>query len=305
MDLAEKTDTPAPAAAQRQKPQAQAKFRKQKVQGSDSGSSSSAQAPEPAHSALLQLAHERLSGFKRPPEARVASLGDLIAVGESLRKDTSTLEIYRNEASDPLEAGNQMRLSLDSWFGSAGRWEAMQGKLHALQGADGKGPAEELLRKFGEERIQPLKQLHAQIDALELDRVKTFSYPRLKHVAHLMKADGQGQGLKIGAPVKLRSKSDPDEHRGTVFEVKLTPGKLTNGQPAPPLYVHLHTKEPVTAEACRTIAFGDLDAIHVKNAEQHGKGRTWEVLNNALDSVHRGPFDAAALKLLQEHMGRS
>lgn len=307
VDLAEQAesvpDAPTPAAPQQQKPQAKAKakakFRKQKVQESG-GAPSTAQAP--AHSALLDLAKARLRGFERPPQDRVVSLADLIAVGGGLGKNTSVLEAYRHEGSDPLEAGNQMRLSLDSWFGNAGRWEAMQGQLQALQGADGKGPADGLLRTFGEERIQPLRQLHAQVDALELDRVKTFPYPRLKHVAHLMKADAQGQSLKVGAPSRLRSHSDPDGHRGTVFEVKLGTGKLANGQPAPPLYVHLHTKEPVTAEACRTIAFEDLDAVHVKNAAQRKKGRTWEVLNNALDSVHRGPLDAEALKLLQQRM---
>ncbi|MDA8457437.1 hypothetical protein M4R22_21970 [Acidovorax sp. GBBC 3334] len=305
-DLPEKADpspdTQTSAAPQRQK--AKAKARKQKVQEGGSGSSASA-AQAPRNGPLLQLARERLGGFKRPPETRVGSLDDMIAMGALLQKNTSALEAYRQEGSDPLETGNQMRRALDSWFGRADRWEAMKGQLQASQEAHGKGTAGDLVQRFETERIAPLQRLHAQIDALELDRVKTFAYPRLKHVEYLMKADAQGQAMKIEAPRKLASHGDPDEHRGTVFEVELSPGKLSNGQPAPPLYVHLHTRQPVTAEACRTIAFGDLDAIHVKNADQRGKGRTWEALNNALDSVHRGPLDAAALKLLQERMARS
>ncbi|SFD78480.1 hypothetical protein [Paracidovorax konjaci] len=307
-DLPEKAE-PSPearasAAPPRQKAKAQARLRKPRAQEGGSGSSSAA-AQAPQNGPLLQLARERLGGFKRPPEKpRVGSLDDMIAMGASLHKNTSALEAYRHEGSDPLETGNQMRRALDGWFGRTDRWESLGGQLQASQEAEGKGAAGDLVQRFEKERIAPLQQLHAQIDALELDRVKTFAHPRLKHVEYLMKADAQGQAMKIGAPRKLASQGDPDAHRGTVFEVELTPGKLSSGRPAPPLYVHLHTKEPVTAEACRSIAFDDLDAVHVKNADQRGKGRTWEALNNALDSVHRGPLDAAALKLLQERMGR-
>ncbi|WP_035226699.1 hypothetical protein [Paracidovorax oryzae] len=291
----EESDTPAPVAPQRQRPQAHARPRKSK-EPDDSGDSSSG--------ALLQWARERLGGFKRPPAARLGSLDDVIAMGASLRKDTSALEAYRSPASDPLEAGRQMRLALDGWFGHAGRWAAVQDRLLELQGTDGEAPVKELLRKFDEERIRPLRRLHAQIDALELDRVKTFPYPRLKHVEHLMQSDPQGRSLRVGAPQKLRSHGEPEGSLGTLFEVRLDAGALANGQPAPPLYVHLHTRRPVTAEACRSIAFDGLDAIHVKNAEQRGRGRTWEVLHDALDSVHRGPLDAKALQQLQQRMAR-
>ena len=117
------------------------------------------------------------------------------------------------------------------------------------------------------------------------------SHPRARH-------------LGAGPPRRLRAEGDADGRRSTLFEVELGLGTLSNGQPAPPLYVHLHTRQPVTAEACRSIAFDDLDAIHVKNAEQRGRGRTWEMLNNALDSVHRGPLDARVLQQLQERMAR-
>ncbi|XDF36010.1 hypothetical protein RBH89_02885 [Paracidovorax avenae] len=294
----------AAAAAQRHRPQAHAKHRKQKTPQGGGPSSSSSAAQDPARDALLQLARERLATFSRPPAVRVTGLDNVIAVGASLRKDTSALQAYRNEDSDPLEAGRQMRLALDSWFGRAGRWTGVQEQLQASQSGDGT-PASDLLRKIQEERIQPLRQLHAQIDAVELDRVKTFAYPRLKHVEHLMQADPQGRSLRVGTPVPLRSQDSASGNRATLFEVALDVGTLANGQPAPPLYVHLHTRQPVTADTCRTIAFDDLDAVHVKNAEQRGKGRTWEVLNNALDSVHRGPLDAKVLEQLQQRMARN
>ncbi|BFO53781.1 hypothetical protein [Acidovorax sacchari] len=297
-------DTPAPAVPRRHPPQARARLRRQKAhQGS--GESSSSVAQDPARDALLQMARERLGTFKRPPAVRVAGLDDVIEMGASLRKNTSALQVYRNADSDPLEAGRQMRLALDSWFGHAGRWKGVLEQLQASQDGDGGAPAKDLLRKIREERIEPLRQLHAQIDAVELDRVKTFAYPRLKHVEHLMQADPQGRSLRVGTPVPLRSQDSASGNRATLFEVALDVGTLANGQPAPPLYVHLHTRQPVTADACRTIAFDDLDAVHVKNAEQRGKGRTWEVLNNALDSVHRGPLDAKVLEQLQQRMARS
>ncbi|ABM31192.1 hypothetical protein QRO08_21970 [Paracidovorax citrulli] len=295
-------DRPAPVAPQRRKAQARSRVHRKAPQ-SDSGTSTSG-TQDTACGALLQMARERLGAFNRPPQAGVTSLDDVVAVGASLRKDTSALQVYRNADSDPLEVGRQMRLALDSWFGHAGRWKGVQDQLQALQDSDGGALAKDLLRKIREERIEPLRQLHAQIDAVELDRVKTFAYPRLKHVEHLMQADPQGRILKVGAPVPLRSQGFDGRNRATLFEVALDVGTLANGQPAPPLYVHLHTRQPVTAETCRTIAFDDLDAVHVKNAEQRGKGRTWEVLNNALDSVHRGPLDAKVLEQLQQRMAR-
>jgi len=275
---------------------------------SGAASASSSGAQEPAHGAVLQLARDRLGAYRRPPEATVARLEDVIALGGSLGKDTSVLEAYRNAGSDPLEAGRQMRLALDGWFGHAGRWAGLHEQLRSLPGAaGGAGGAEakELLRKIDQERIQPLRKLHAQIDALELDRTRTYPHPRLKHLQHLMDSDPQGGSVRVGAPRRLRAQGDADGRRGTLFEVELRPGPLANGQPAPPLYVHLHTRQPVTAEACRSIAFDDLDAIHVKNAEQRGRGRTWELLNDALDSVHRGPLDARVLEQLQQRMARS
>lgn len=300
-------DSPAPAAEPPPRHAAQAarsRSRRQKsVQGGSAASSSAP--PDPARGAVLQSARERLGAFQRPPaEARVRSLDDLIAIGTALRRNTSVLEAYRPAGSDPLEAGRQMRLALDGWFGHAGRWAGVHAKLQALpEGADG-AAAQELARKIEAERLQPLRRLHAQIDAVELDRVKTFPHPRLKHVEHLLASGPPGSHLSVGPPRRLHAEGAADGRSSTLFEVELHPGTLSNGQPAPPLYVHLHTRQPVTAEACRSIAFDDLDAIHVKNAEQRGRGRTWEMLNNALDSVHRGPLDAKVLQQLQERMAR-
>lgn len=274
---------------------------------SASSSSASSGAPEPARAAVLELARDRLAAYRRPPEAAVARLEDVIALGSSIGKDTSVLQAYRDAGSDPLEAGRQMRLALDGWFGHAGRWAGLYGQLQSRPGgAGGAGGAEakELLRKIDQERIQPLRRLHAQIDAVELDRTRTYPHPRLRHLQRLMDSDPQGRSVRVGAPRRLPAQGDADGRRGTLFEVELRPGTLANGQPAPPLYVHLHTRQPVTAEACRSIAFDDLDAIHVKNAEQRGRGRTWELLNDALDSVHRGPLDARVLQQLQERMAR-
>ncbi|ADX44480.1 hypothetical protein Acav_0557 [Paracidovorax avenae ATCC 19860] len=307
---------PAPVASPPQTAQAQAPIpsRKQKAPQGSSGPSASlpsaslpsasSSAQEPGQAAVLQLARERLGAFRRPPEVRIANLDDVIAMGASLRKDTSVLEAYRSAASDPLERGKQMRLALDGWFGQAGRWAGVQEQLQSLQGGDSGASAKELLQKIDQQRIQPLRQLHAQIDALELDQVKTFPHPRLKHVEHLMASDPQGRHLRAGPPRRLRAEGDADGRHSTLFEVELNLGVLSNGMPAPPLYVHMHTRQPVTAEACRSIAFDDLDAIHVKNAEQRGRGRTWEVLHDALDSVHRGPLDAKALQQLQQRMAR-
>lgn len=256
--------------------------------------------------AVLELAQERLKAFPAPKPGRLQAPGDLLALGESLHKDISVLGAAMEQRSEPLSAARQMRQVLDGWFGERGQWRARREQLAAAGVAEAASVAQTL--QALDERIAAIDGLHRSIDAIGVDLIKTFPYPDLKHVSHLLnmamdaKGPGQEPGVLVGAPRKLPSLGDPDDRHGTLFEVKLDTGKLADGRPAPALYAHLHARAPITAKACRSVSFDALDAFHVKTADQRGKGPTWELLNNALHSVHRGVLDAEVLKAMQLRM---
>ncbi|MDA8445716.1 hypothetical protein [Paracidovorax valerianellae] len=272
----------------------------------DAGSVPSAPALSLRQAAVLELAQERLKAFPAPKLARLRGPGDLLTLGESLQKDISVISAAMEQRSEPLSAARQMRRTLDGWFGAPGQWRARREQLEAAGIVGTPSVAQALVAL--DERIAAIDGLHRSVDAIGADRVKTFPYPDLKHVSHLLAtatdAKASGPGVRVGAPRKLPSPGDPDDRQGTLFEVKLDTGKLADGRPAPSLYVHLHAKVPITAEACRTVPFEALDAFHVKTADQRGKGATWELLNDALHSVHRGVLYAEVLKALQHRMAR-
>ncbi len=253
---------------------------------------------------VLELAQERLKAFPAPKAGGLREPGDVLALGAALRKDTATIGAAIEQHQDPLSLARQIRFTLDGWFGHPGQWKVRREQL-AQTGAEGSTPVEGTLRAL-DERIEAIDALHRSVQAMGADLIKAFPYPGLKHVSHLLQQGGAADGgmLRIGAPRKLRSHGDPDDRHGTLFEVKLDTGTFADGRPAPALYVHLHTKAPITAEACRTVEFEALDAFHVKTAGQRGKGPNWELLNDALHSVHRGPLDSAVLKALQHRMAR-
>ncbi|WP_284431051.1 hypothetical protein [Acidovorax sp. SUPP950] len=253
---------------------------------------------------VLELAQERLKTFPAPKLGGLRGPGDLLALAESMHKDASAISAAMDPRTEPLSAVRQMRQTLDGWFGVRGQWQARREQL-AAAGVAGMPSVSDALQALNE-RIAAIEGLHRSVDAIGADLIKTFPYPDLKHVSHLLNmatdAESQGSAPRIGAPRKLPSHGDPDHRHGTLFEVKIDTGKLADGRPAPALYVHLHAKAPITAEACRTVPFEALDAFHVKTADQRGKGPTWELLNDALHSVHRGVLDAEVLKALQHRM---
>ncbi|GKT19459.1 hypothetical protein AVHY2522_22520 [Acidovorax sp. SUPP2522] len=251
---------------------------------------------------VLELAQERLKAFPAPKAGRLREPGDVLALGASLRKDTVTIGAAIGQNNDPLNLARQIRFTLDGWFGDPGQWKVRRQQL-AEAGAEGSTLVLDTLRAL-DQRIEAIDAMHRSVHAMGTDLIKTFPYPELKHVSHLLQQGVAADGgmLRIGAPRKLRSLGDPDDRHGTLFEVRLDTGTLADGRPAPALYVHLHTKVPITAEACRTVEFDGLDAFHVKTADQSGKGATWELLNDALHSVHRGVLDAEVLKALQHRM---
>lgn len=61
-----------------------------------------------------------------------------------------------------------------------------------------------------------------------------------------------------------------------------------------PWVVHIHTREPVTADMLCTMPSGDFAAVHLKTDWEKNLGPRWEAVMRALGypeaKVHRGPI---------------
>jgi hypothetical protein len=235
-----------------------------------------------------ELAQERLRTFPRaavpPPGAPL----DLVALGTSIRRDTSVLRLL-NERTDPIVVADALRSAVRRWFGEPHAWERTRRQV----ASDASDPAARaaLLAEI-DQRRQAIDALMARIATQELDQVKGHARPEESHV-QLLYAAGELEvrpGLRV-----LPSEGDPDAAHGKVFELALQPKPTSGGELPPPIYLHLHTDKPVTAEACRKLPLSQLSAAHFKSAAQSGHGATWERLNNALGQVHRGHVKSPAL----------
>lgn len=144
------------------------------------------------------------------------------------------------------------------------------------------------------DKVQTLKVLHAEVQGVAkalqqglegslVDRMKTYPFPTQAHIEELHKS---GQLAAAEAPRAL--KGEP----GTLFEVKLQPAPLRNGAVPRPVWLHIHTKEPVAAGKLATLGDGAFAATHVKSDTERGRNRQWQQarLREGHDAVmiHRG-----------------
>jgi hypothetical protein len=129
-----------------------------------------------------------------------------------------------------------------------------------------------------------------------------------------------GQIESVSLPRPLPSALDPGDGRGMLFEMVLQPtalSPLSTGERAQPLYIHLHTTEPVTENECHEMDFTKFSAVHVKTHADRGKGRGWVQLQRELalqapdssdseviaPAVHRGRVDSVLLQRLRQMAG--
>lgn len=263
------------------------------------GSARSAQ-PRSVHGqAVVELASERLRQFPAPQPPRAGARFDLVSLGESLGRDTAHLRAALEDGLDPLTAATWMRSAVVHWFGAPDVWAQRSAQLQSLPGPDKDADVQALREKI-DARIQGIQALQGHIDVAERDLLKQHPFPRAPHLTRLLEL---GEAAPRGAARRLASDGDTPDGRGLLFEVRVDLEPLSDGRAAAPLYVHFHARQPVAAADIRTIGHEDLDAIHVKTAEQVNWGARWERLNQALlGPVHRGPLTASALARLQARM---
>lgn len=219
-----------------------------------------------------------------------------------MNRDVSRIRTAMDTGIDPIHVAQSMRNALVSWFGQPGIWAQRSQQLDSMAGPVMEEPSMARLRDDVAQRTAAVQALHDQVRQIEIDLIKQYAYPMARHVSMLL---ASGEAMPEGAVSKLRSEGDPDDTHGKVFEVRLAGRPLSDGQPAPSLYVHFHTEKVVDTGAIATISPEDLAAVHVKTAEQCGRGKNWESINAAiLGPVHRGPLTDQVLLDLQKRMKR-
>ena len=129
--------------------------------------------------------------------------------------------------------------------------------------------------------------------AATLDHMKTYAFPTQTHVAELLKA---GELAPAGPPRAL--KGEP----GTLFELKLQPAALRNGMLPRPVWLHVHTTQPVRSNQLATLDDAAFAASHVKSDAGRGHNRQWQDAQAAAGRdnvlIHRGKISPALCRTL-------
>ncbi|NRP76060.1 hypothetical protein ILFOPFJJ_06984 [Ensifer psoraleae] len=133
---------------------------------------------------------------------------------------------------------------------------------------------------------------HAKATAT-IECMKTYAFPSQKHLEHLRATE---ELTPADPPCAL--KGEP----GNLFEIRLQPKALRNGAMPSPMWVHIHTKQPVHARQLATLDDAAFAACHVKSNEQRGYNRQWQDARAAIGHrnvvVHRGKLTPAFCKSL-------
>ncbi|MGM9487999.1 hypothetical protein [Ideonella sp. YS5] len=169
-----------------------------------------------------------------------------------------------------------------------------------------------------DERIASLETVHERIRADEVSGLKTLERPKDKHVHRLLEL---GEIQAVTAPVKLPSDGDVGA-LGTLFEMVIQPRRTPGGEVPRPIFLHVHTRTPVTEEQCLALDFDAFSAAHVKNAWQKNLGPRWEQMQSSRENaggrrdqapgsggnadaprIHRGRVGEQLWKKLRDQVG--
>jgi hypothetical protein len=250
---------------------------------------------------VLKLAEAQLNNEKRLTRDAVNEAhADPLALARKFGKDTSIIEAMIENREDPASIAHVIRDSAQSWFGSVAALHNMCRKIESLpQDAE---TSERLARL--NERITVLQPIEARMNADESDSLKRNAYPKAKHINRLI---DMREIAVVRAPVMLPS-DDDDGTRGRLFELRVEPRPLSDGSTAEPLFVHVHTKQPVSEQASLSLPFEACGAIHMKSARQRTLGPRWEEIQRKLGnldaSVHRGKLKESLWAQLKGMAGR-
>lgn len=251
-------------------------------------------APVPVPTDTRTVAQKRVDTLLRScriDRATVAQLGgNIVELAQRLGEDTRlVLSELNDRTRDAVIAANFIRGSVGNWFGEPDRVRSAKASLRT-------GDQDRIGRLTN--WLGALELIERHVAPLETDMLKRDRYPRAKHLEKLLQAKGIAF---VGAPARLPLTEDVDAV-GTLFEMRIQPKPLSNGDPAAAWVVHVHTNRPVTARALSTMAFKDFTAVHLKTDQDKNKGAQWEAAMRALGyteaKVHRAAIGDELLNQL-------
>ncbi|MCC4635853.1 type III secretion system effector XopP [Xanthomonas dyei] len=213
---------------------------------------------------------------------------DFVLIAKMLGKDTSSVEsMMHRSGQDAAIAFTSVRASVRDWFA---RDRLLQTKAKL-------SPEDDRVAQLTE-RLQLVNMIEQRVQTREADALKSDPQPRSLHLSRLLK---MSEVTCVTSPIRLPSDHDNGD-RGTLFEIRIDHAPLSNGKRPAPWFVHLHTAEPVTADALPTLGYKAFNAVHLKTAREKNLGKRWEMLMRALGhtdaKVHRSTVDSALLASL-------
>jgi hypothetical protein len=135
--------------------------------------------------------------------------------------------------------------------------------------------------------------------AVHADSYKRYPFPRTEHWASLFK---QQEIAQVSAPKALPSDK---EH---LYEIEIIPKPTADGQPADPVYLHLHLSSKPVLKKKQSLIQALLenpkliDAAHLKSSYYRNKGKTWEtnqqLQGNYENLVKRSPVNLQFLSAI-------
>ncbi|KYK44217.1 hypothetical protein A1D31_37370 [Bradyrhizobium liaoningense] len=135
--------------------------------------------------------------------------------------------------------------------------------------------------------------LNARKAAITSDCMKTYAFPSQKYLEQLRAA---GELASVDPPRAL--KGEP----GTLFEIRLQPKALRSGATPSPMWVHIHTRQPVHAWQLAALGDREFAACHVKSDKQRGYNQNWQNARAAEGHenvvIHRGKLTPAFCRSL-------
>ena len=149
-----------------------------------------------------------------------------------------------------------------------------------------------------------LNQVKGEADSLmenmhmrTIEHMKTYPFPTQAHIEQLRQA---GALLDVEAPRTLGTEP------ATLFEIKIQPERLRSGSWPRPMWVHLHTRQPVRAWQLPELRDADFTACHVKSDVERGRNREWQNAQAAAGRenvmIYRGRLEPALCKSLMAHV---
>ncbi|MEF9387851.1 type III secretion system effector XopP [Ralstonia solanacearum species complex bacterium KE056] len=217
--------------------------------------------------------------------------GDLIRIAQSLGKDTRTLQSeLADSRCDGAMTADYLRTAIRDWLGDIRNIGPLHEAVAALSPQDGR-----VGQLTG--RIKALERIECRLDTMQADLLKRDACPRAPHLKRLLNAK-ENAIRSVDQPARL-PRETPNDRLGTLFEMRIVLKPLSNGRRVAPWVVHIHTREPTTADRLATMPPGDFAAVHLKTDWEKNLGRRWEAVMRALGyeeaKVHRGPIGTELL----------